>query len=220
LQLRSQAFPLLPGTALPQVFLHDSNYCIYSSSSKPLQLPLILPALPNPCNCAIAGLYFYVQLRSQAFPPPLGTALPSLSTSASTALPQASLLLLTTALPQACLSLLATAQPQAFLLLLLPANCATTSFPISACDCATTSSTRKEIVISLLYPPTRMRLLLDARIATLMEPIPLSLSIKMLPTRRTSICTSCCRTGRTWYHWSSCLNESTIAVVVIVASSS
>ena len=64
-------------------------------------------------------------------------------------------------------------------------------------------SIRKEIVISLLYPPTRMRLLLDARIATLMEPIPLSLSIKMLPTRRTSICTSCCRTGRTWYHWSS-----------------
>ena len=200
MQLRSQAFPLLPGTALPQVFLHDSNYCIFSSSSKPLQLPLILPALPNPCNCAIAGLYFYVQLRSQAFPPPLGTALPSLSTSASTALPQASLLLLTTALPQACLSLLATAQPQAFLLLLLPANCATTSFPISACDCATTSSTRKEIVISILYPP--MHLLLNVHIAALVEPIPLSLSIKTLPTRRTSICTSC-HTGRTWYHWSS-----------------
>ena len=42
-------------------------------------------------------------------------------------------------------------------------------------------------MIYILYPPTSMRLLLDARIAALMKPIPLSLSIKMLPTRRTSL---------------------------------
>ena len=83
-------------------------------------------------------------------------------------------------------------------------------------------SIRKEIVISLLYPPTRMRLLLDARIATLMEPIPLSLIYQdaaytahiylhqLLPNRPHMVpLVLCC-----------CINESTIAVVVIVASSS
>ena len=59
---------------------------------------------------------------------------------------------------------------------------------------------KKKIVISILYPSTGMRLLFGARIAT-MKPIPLSL-YKMLPTRlHISICT-CCRTGRTWSHWS------------------